>query len=43
MVKKSKGYEKSAPKVFIRTFGRQMNDADSEIMERLLEREDYQR
>ena len=27
--------------VFIRTFGCQMNDADSEVMERLLEREGY--
>jgi len=28
-------------KVFIRTFGRQMNDVDSEVMGRLLEREGY--
>lgn len=28
-------------KVFIRSFGCQMNDADSEVMERLLEREGY--
>jgi len=28
-------------KVYIRTFGCQMNDADSEVMERLLEREGY--
>ena len=28
-------------KVFIRTFGCQMNDADSEVMERLLERDGY--
>jgi len=30
-------------KVFIRTLGCQMNDADSEVMERLLEREDYRK
>ena len=28
-------------KVFVRTFGCQMNDADSEVMERLLEKEGY--
>lgn len=28
-------------KVFIRNFGCQMNDADSEVMERLLERDGY--
>ena len=28
-------------KIFIRSFGCQMNDADSEVMERLLEREGY--
>ena len=30
-------------KVFIRSFGCQMNDADLEVMERLLEREIYRR
>jgi len=30
-------------KVFLRSFGCQMNDADSEVMERLLEREGYRR
>ena len=32
MSNKSKSYEKSAPKVYIRTFGCQMNDRDSEII-----------
>ncbi len=32
MPEKSKTYEKSPPKVFIRTFGCQMNDRDSEII-----------
>ncbi len=39
MPEKSRTYEKAAPRVYIRTFGCQMNDADSEVMERLLERE----
>lgn len=30
-----------AKKVFIRSFGYQMNDANSEVMERLLEKEGY--
>ena len=30
-------------KFFIRSFGCQMNDADSEVMERLLEREGYKK
>jgi len=30
-------------KVFIRSFGCQMNNADSEVMERLLEREGYRK
>jgi len=30
-----------AKKFFMRSFGCQMNDADSEVMERLLEREGY--
>ena len=29
-------------KVFIRSFGRQMNDVDSEVMERLLEKGEAQ-
>ncbi|MQY65045.1 MAG: tRNA (N6-isopentenyl adenosine(37)-C2)-methylthiotransferase MiaB [Clostridia bacterium] len=41
MPEKSKTYEKSPPRVYIRTFGCQMNDADSEVMGRLLEREGY--
>jgi len=32
-----------AKKVFIRTFGCQMNEADSEVMERLLERGGYRK
>ena len=32
---------KQGKKIFIRTFGGQMNKADSEVMERLLEREGY--
>lgn len=39
MPNKSKGYEKSPRKVFVRSFGCQINDADSEVMGRLLERE----
>jgi len=41
--KKIFSFEFFAPKVFIRTFGCQMNDADSEVMERLLEREGYKK
>jgi len=40
---KSKDFFKSLPRVFIETFGCQMNDADSEVMERLLEREGYRK
>jgi len=35
--------DKQDKKIFIRTFGCQMNEADSEVMERLLEREGYAR
>ncbi|NVM56064.1 MAG: hypothetical protein HWN66_20365 [Candidatus Helarchaeota archaeon] len=31
--------DKQSKKIFIRSFGCQMNDADSEVMERLLEKE----
>ncbi|NVM56066.1 MAG: hypothetical protein HWN66_20375 [Candidatus Helarchaeota archaeon] len=43
MSKESKTYKISPKKVYIRTFGCQMNDADSEVIERLPEREDYRK
>jgi len=43
MPNKSKTYKENRPKVYIRTLGCQMNDADSEVMERLLEREGYRK
>jgi tRNA A37 methylthiotransferase MiaB len=30
-------------RIFLKTYGCQMNDADSEVMGRLLEREDYKK
>ncbi len=41
MSKRQKNYKNNNRNAFIRTFGCQMNDADSEVMERLLEREGY--
>lgn len=41
MTKEQKCYNNDGPRVFIRSFGCQMNDADSEVMERLLEKEGY--
>jgi tRNA-2-methylthio-N6-dimethylallyladenosine synthase len=35
--------DKQGKEIFIRSFGCQMNDADSEVMERLLEREGYRK
>ena len=35
--------DKQDKKIFIRSFGCQMNDADSEVMVRLLEREGYRK
>jgi len=40
---KNKGVRKTISKKSIRTFGCQMNDADSEVMDRLLEREGYRK
>jgi len=41
MSEKSKTYEKSAPRVYIRTFGCQMNVRDSEVIAGLLTTDDY--
>lgn len=41
MVREQKSYKDNSRKTFIRSFGCQMNDADSEVMVRLLEREGY--
>ena len=41
MPKERESHNIGRQKVFIRTFGCQMNDADSEVMERLLERDGY--
>ena len=41
MSKKQNSYRNDSRKAYIRTFGCQMNDADSEVMERLLEKEGY--
>ena len=38
-----KDKEVTKKKVFVRTFGCQMNGADSEVMERLLEKEGYRK
>jgi tRNA A37 methylthiotransferase MiaB len=38
---KSKGFFENLPRVFIKTFGCQMSEADSEGMGWLLERESY--
>lgn len=43
MPEESKTFIKNSPKVFIRTFGYQMNDADSEVMERLPKRKGYKK
>ena len=43
MSKEQKSHEKNSQKIFIRSFGCQMNDADSEVMKRLLEREGYRK
>jgi tRNA-2-methylthio-N6-dimethylallyladenosine synthase len=43
MSKESKAYKNLPKKVYIRTFGCQMNEADSEVMERILEREGYRK
>ena len=43
MSKEQRNYKNNSQQVFIRTFGCQMNDADSEVMERLLESEGYRK
>jgi tRNA-2-methylthio-N6-dimethylallyladenosine synthase len=43
MSKESKAYKNLPKKVYIRTFGCQMNEADSEVIEGLLEREGYRK
>ena len=43
MLKKQESYKKSSRKTYLRSFGCQMNDADLEVMERLLEREGYRK
>ena len=41
MLKEQKSRKNNSRKVFVRSFGCQMNEAHSEVMERLLEREGY--
>ncbi len=43
MPEKSKTYEKSAPRVYIRTFGCQMNEADSELVYTMLMQQGYEK
>jgi len=43
MPKERNSHNNSRQKIFLRTFGYQMNDAGSEVMERLLEWEGYRK
>ena len=43
MLRQEKSYKDNGRKLFMRSFGCQMNDADSEVMERLLEGEGYRK